>query len=563
MSLLGALQVGKSAILTNQAAIQVIGNNIANASNTTYTRQRAELSALYGSTDYGDGVELSSVSRIADTALNERLRQSKSDTSYDKTRSDYLSQLENTYNELTDVDLSTGLTDFFGSFSTLASTPSDTVARNTVLDEGQSLVSQIHTLRQAIIDLNDTLVNSMKEAVDGINSITEQLASLNVQIGTAVSTGNTASALLDKRDTLLGQLSELTDITVSEQDNGSVIVYIGSDPVVQNNQSRQLKVETEVNGSTFNPVIRFADDNKQVRIEGGKVGSINDLIHEDIDGNLDDLDTLISSLIYEVNKLHSSGQGLVGYDSTTSTNKVSDPNAVLSQAGLKFTPQNGSFKITIINSSTGETVNTKTINIDLNGLGGNDLSLNNLAALIDDVDYINATVTSDGRLTISSDSDDYTFCFSEDTSNILTSLGINCFFVGTDAGDIAVNPNLINNPKLLACSQSGIGSTGDGKNATAIAKLTSTPSAILNGESITSYYESMVGSLGSEVASASQQYEIHSAISESLQSQWDSLCGVNVDEETIDMMSYQRGFQGAAKFISTIDQLLDEIMQIF
>jgi flagellar hook-associated protein 1 FlgK len=563
MSLIGSLQVGKSAILTNQSAIQVIGNNIANAGNTEYTRQRVELRALYGSTDYGDGVEVSGVTRIADEALNARLRQAQSDTSYDETRSDYLSQLESIYNELTDEDLSTGLNDFFGSFSTLSSTPDDTVARNTVIDQGQSLVEQVQTIRQAIIDLNNTLTESMKDAVDGINNITEQLASLNVQIATATSTGNTASALLDQRDSLLGDLSELTDITVSEQDNGSVLVYLGSDPLVQNNQARQLKVETEVNGTTVSPVIRFTDNNKQVTIEGGKVGSINDLIHEDIDGNLDDLDTLISGLIYEVNKVHSSGQGLVGYDTTTSTNKVSDPDAVLTAAGLTYTPQNGSFKITITDAKTGDTVKTATINVDLNGLGSNDLSLNDLTALIDGVDYINASTTSDGRLTITSDSDDYTFNFSEDTSNILTCLGINGFFTGTGAGDIAVNSELVNNPQLLACSQSGITNTGDGSNATAIADLATASSTKLNGESITSYYESMVGSLGSEVASASQQYDVHSTISDSLQTQWDALSGVSVDEETINLMSYQRGFQGAAKFISTISELMDAIMQIF
>ncbi len=90
------------------------------------------------------------------------------------------------------------------------------------------------------------------------------------------------------------------------------------------------------------------------------------------------LDSLTSNLISQFNQVYASGQGTAAYTSVTSTNSVSDPTAALNQAGLAFTPQNGTFQIEVTNTITGQTT-TSTIDVNLNGTG-TDTTLNSLAS---------------------------------------------------------------------------------------------------------------------------------------------------------------------------------------
>ena len=84
MGLNGALQIGRSAILSSQAAMNIAGNNMANAATPGYHRQIARLSpsnpgAIGRNQFVGTGVQLVSVNRAIDTALQMRLRAAISD----------------------------------------------------------------------------------------------------------------------------------------------------------------------------------------------------------------------------------------------------------------------------------------------------------------------------------------------------------------------------------------------------------------------------------------------------------------------------------------------------
>src|SRR5262249_51954339 len=147
----------------------------------------------------------------------------------------------------------------------------------------------------------------------------------------------------------------------------------------------------------------------------------------------DQLNTLSNNLIFELNKLHSSGQGLEGFDNTSSTNLVSDPTVALNNpnAGLQFTPTTGSFVVHVTNKTTGLTTSTL-VQVDLDGKNGNDTTLQSLQASLDAIPNIGATING-GRLNITSDSSDVQFSFSQDSSGVLAALGINSFFTGTNA----------------------------------------------------------------------------------------------------------------------------------
>jgi len=559
----GSLQIGRSAVLAHQSAMQVIGNNIANAGNSDYTRQTAKLTSLSGARlpegfDSGAGVQLSNVVRNIDEALEQRLREALSNQSHDDLISQTLGRLETLYNEMTENDLSTGLSEFFNAFSKLQSTPQDVSSRTVVVQQGQALVSQIRNIRQDIVDVYNETADKIGDSVDQINRITKQIADLNVRIANAQSGGETAGALADKRDALLKELSSQVDIEVVQQTNGSMTVYVNSEPLVQDNIARQLKVQESPNGDLVMPEIVFVDNNRKLTIHGGQAGAIDELITTLINTNLNDLDKLAQGLIFEVNKVHASGQGLHGYSSVTSSNTITDPDAVLNQAGLTFAPKNGTFLITMKDKNTNqETVHQ--INVNLSGLG-QQVTLNDIIGQINAIPNLSATLQPDGSLNIAATDDAHTFTFKDDSSYFLAAMGINGYFTGTDASTIAINPDIVEDPQLTACSKNNL--PGDGTNAAAISLLRTAPAESFNGLSIMDYYRALVGNVGTQTSSAKNQLETHAAITETLQAQRESVSGVSLDEETINLMASQRAFQGAARFINVVNELMQEVLQL-
>ena len=124
------------------------------------------------------------------------------------------------------------------------------------------------------------------------------------------------------------------------------------------------------------------------------------------------------------------------------------------------------------------------VQVDLDGLNGNDTSLDDLAAALDAVDGISASITA-GKLRVSADSSDVEFSFSQDTSGALAAVGVNNFFTGSDARDIAVNAALKTKPSLLAAAKNG--NAGDNQTALAIAGLESAKLAALFGAAAAIY----------------------------------------------------------------------------
>ena len=560
----GSLQIGSTALMTNQALMQIVGNNIANAGNPDYTRQTATLSSISGAklpdgSSAGAGVQMIGLDRYIDYAVEQRLRSSLSDQNFDLLSSEVLSRLEALHNEMTDTDLSSMLSQFFDAWSKLQSQPGDASARSVVVEMGKMLTEQIQSLRTDIVGFYDELGNALENNIQSVNQLGAQIAELNVEIIARTTNGIQPSELLDQRDSLIKQLSELVDINVVDRDSGMMTIYIGSEPLVDFDHVRSLEVEWESNDELLVPKAVFADDKSDADVTSGKIGATAYIIDDVLTNHLEKLDTFSASLIFEVNRIHAGGQGLHGYSSVLAGYDVDDPAAALNVAGLDFTPQNGTFVITVHDSVTGQDA-VHQINVDLNGIG-TDMTLNDLASAINAISGLTSSVTTNNLLTIQSSADNYTFTFSEDTSNILACLGINSFFTGTDGSNIEVNAEIIADPELIAASSNNL--PGDGSNAELIAGLRDAGVSALAGSSISEYYRSIVGQLGAKVAAADRNYQVHQAITETLIAQRESISGVNLDEETVNLMAAQRAFQGAARYISVVDELLQEIMRMF
>src|SRR5580765_124210 len=187
MSLLGTLQVGQSALAVQQAALQVTGNNIANAGNADYTRQVANLAPspdqkLQPGMFIGTGVDLTGIKRQVDDALNARIRSSVADNQSADTTQQWLGRVEATFNELSDQDLSTQLSQFFNSWSDLANKPQDIGLRQVVLQNGGALAGNFQSLRNQLTGLQSDVDSRLTGLAGDADQLATQIADINQQI---------------------------------------------------------------------------------------------------------------------------------------------------------------------------------------------------------------------------------------------------------------------------------------------------------------------------------------------------------------------------------------------
>lgn len=568
MGLTSALHLGASGLIAQQTAIETTGNNLANMSTDGYKRQRVELSSLgdrevQNNQYVGQGVQIQSITRQVSEAIEGRLRNSISDEAAAAVTEDQLARIEAVQNELTGRDLSTQLTEYFDAWSQLTTNPQDTSLRTLVTSQGAALSSFINDQRLGYSDIRTETTAGLGEAIDAADSLLSRIEALNDTIAQTEGSGGSASSLRDQRDQLLAELSQYLEISTVEQNNGAIDVFVGSLPVILNGESRGVELRSRtVDGEQISEVV-ISDDGAILNIDSGELGARIQFINGSLQNSIDNLDTLAAQLIYQTNLIHSQGQGTAFLDEVTGTYEVTDPTAALNDSTLTelpFSPKNGSFEISVVNKTTGQATTT-TIEVDLDGVNpATDTTLNDLAAAIDAVTGVSAQVNGAGQLEVLSDSANSGFAFSNDTSGVLASLGINTFFTGKNAYDMAVNTDLVGDPAFVAAAQERL--TGDNRNALAQSDLRDAALTEIGGFSLTQFWSNEVEELGISLARASDEREAFSVVRENLESSQAAVSGVNADEETINLLAFQRAYQASARFITVVDELTQTLLAL-
>jgi flagellar hook-associated protein 1 FlgK len=197
--------------------------------------------------------------------------------------------------------------------------------------------------------------------------------------------------------------------------------------------------------------------------------------------------------------------------------------------------------------------------VNLSG-NGTQSTLTNLAAAITAAagGNVNASVTATGQLSFVSTNANTTFTFSDDSSGVLAALGINTFFSGKNAATIAVNPALLSNSQLLATGRDNI--AGSNRNAQAIATAGGALNATLNNQSIKNYYANYIGDLAVSAKNSSDEATAQKTIHDTIYAQQQAISGVDMNEEAINLTKYQQAFNGSARYISVVNDMMNTVM---
>jgi flagellar hook-associated protein 1 len=565
MSLFSSIQLANNTLLAMQLGIQVTGNNIANANTPGYIRSSVVLTPAptqrKGDLLLGLGVDVQAVIQHTDKFLEERLRGAVSDLANGDTQANVFTQLETLLGELSDTDLSTSMTRFFGSINDILNQPESISVRNLAVLQGRTLAADIQRLDERVREVREDVNNRIADTAQDINRLLSDISKLNKQIliaeGGAVSKSD-AVGLRDRRGEALKELAGIMDIKTVEQKSGDVTVFAGGEYLVFEGTFREVTTVLNADRGLNAVEIRLKSTDAPLNISSGKLSGLIAARDQILGGFVDELNEFARSLTFEFNKLYTSGQGLVGHTDITSEFTVDDVQQPLDQAGLPFTPVNGSFQVQVLNQQTGLT-KTVDIRVQLNGLD-DDTSLEDIYEQLNAIDGLSAELTPSRGLRVRTESSNLSFAFANDTSGALAALGIGTFFTGSTSSNMSVSQAVINDPAKFAASKGGIGK--DSNNAIDLAGFLDRPLESASGATLGDMYDQLTGDVTQQSAVSKAVAEGFRVFQRTLDGQRLAISGVNIDEEAVNLMTYQRSYQAAARFISTVNSLLETLINL-
>lgn len=547
MANFGAKILGSSvsSMTAQQALIANTSNNIANVNTPGYTRRQIEIEsrgdvANIGSIlQIGSGVQLGDVKRTTNEFLEYQLRQANSRKGYADIRNDYLSAIEPVF--ALDGPMTTigsALNSFFGAISQVGVNPSNIDLRINVMQRGEDLISAIKTAYNTVASVQNELNKRVDLEVESINSMTQELALLNGQIGQREASGIGAIDERDQRDTLLARLASKISFTTLETGNGMINCYLSNGfPLVNQETSRDLTVTASPSFATTTlPRSLGGDVLTYVTYDFGSATAPSHL---------------------DLTQLLKNGSGsLAGILQLRGTTDPSNTSPFEAEGELVAVAS----RIEAITRQLLTTVNQEYLGADestvLPGFQPSSGDLNGNAPGVFglfDFDFSGVKdVDGDGIPEVS------------DLLGATPSIGNFSSILKLGFTDPSAFAAARDND---ATQGSTVFPQGDGQNAEAIAALRSATFALSLGSftfsgTLEEAYNATVSYVGNAKSSAQLEVDVAASNLTSASNKRDEFSAVSLDEEFANLIKYQRAFQAAARMIKTAGDLLDQIVSL-
>ena len=471
MSTFSGLSTALSSLNAQRQALQVSGQNIANANTVGYTRQRADLQSVDATSvpslfstplGPGNGVSAVGIARLGDDFLDARLRTQTSQASFASANATTYTRLESVVTEPSDTGLASGLQQFWTAWEDVANAPDSGATRTALMGKATVLTNQISDTYRAYEGQWTQARTEAVATVSQVNTLASSVADLNNQIRGVLVSGGSANELVDKRSVIITQLSGLVGASARAMPEGTVNVMVGGNPLVSGDRAQAIELDGSfaMSAATAEPpvatdVIRlsWSTTGTALNLEGGSLaGTVSSLQPASSGGPIASavgkLNDLATSVATAVNTVHAGGQTL-----------AAPPN----DTGVAF------------------------------------------------------------------------FSF---TASLPAALGLKV---------------AITDPNMVAAGNPGNG-TLDGSTADQISQLregTASPDA---------GWRNFVTDLGVASAAATRRSSVAETTRASAENLQMSNASVDVDEEMTNMLSFQRAYEGSARVLTAIDQMLDTLI---
>ncbi|HEX7490705.1 MAG TPA: flagellar hook-associated protein FlgK [Candidatus Limnocylindrales bacterium] len=565
------LDIGASALRSAQQMLDTAAHNVANANTPGYSRQRVSVAASVPYTmptfnrsglpgQVGSGVTVTAITRVRDNFLDQQVQAQTTLKGEWDTRQQELAKIESIFPEPSDSGLGNVISKYWNAWQDVASDPTSTAARTALTEQAASLSMEFNRDSTQLNMVAKGIDSQVSSLVTTVNDLAKQIASLNGQIQRVTITGDHANDLMDQREQLLEQLSAILPANVLSNTDGTIGVYVGGTDLVSNVYARQMVATTDSNGH----ITPTWTDGSAVSLPAGQMKALLDVRDEDLAGFRTQLDSLAQGIADATNTIHQSGVDANGNAGTAlfvyrpgdaagtlavNPAVAADPHLVAASGALD-SQGDGSVAGLLADLRNAKSYSAGVPGTDITG--GMNLSTNTTARLM-----TIATDTAVGQ----------TYTFSSTSPNTLTLTGADGSTQTINVADMSAGGT-----QVLNFSQLGIKLTvsadAAGKSAADLLTDFTTPghdnlvAVSLYGQSQTTsdFYASIVGKVGTESSQAQQMSSNQQLVVDQLNNRVSSASGVSLDEEATDMVRFQHAYQAAARVITTMDEMLNTLI---
>lgn len=319
-----AFHIITGALDADQAALSVIGNNVANANTPGYTEQRPNWNendpVNIRGLAFGTGVSENGATSIRDRVLMQRLYQQQQLASASSARLSALNAMQTLFTPDSGSassaagDIGSDITSFFSSFASLEANPTNNALRQRVLSTATTLAGDISNAASSLNVQRAALDQEAVGAVAQVNALTASIAQLNVQIQSTAPNSD-AGVLEDQRQQDLSKLSQLIGINQIATENNGISITTTSGQMLVSGGSTEAVTTGLVNGVTHF-FVGTSDITSQVAIGGGSLGGYLTARDQDIPQTMSALDQLAYGIATAVNKQNNAGTNVNGVGGT-------------------------------------------------------------------------------------------------------------------------------------------------------------------------------------------------------------------------------------------------------
>lgn len=495
----------KKGLTTAQKGIDIAGQNLVNWDSEGYTRQRIEQVALsqdnYSSrfssnrvAVAGQGVDIVGISQQRDSFLDKRYREQYGDVGYFDKVDDILKDIQSSL-DILDAQGDSGLRGrmmaLLDSLDVFSGQPDSPTNANIVATNVKKIADTLKLLDGKLAKVQEQHTYDMSVEVDEYNQMLAKVAEINrVILEDSGVINNDArygpNELYDERNSLIDKLSNMTDISVTHNVDGTVTLEAGGKIVVQGKKYETLDMSQNKNTGVIS--LRWLSTGEPVQLETGSIKASADYIN---------------------------GRG----------NNIVNPGETSERGVLYYKDQ-----LDYIAQTFADVMNS-TIPAGYKGQGPE-------SGLEEDADgnvlYKTLIGTTDGSGKITAGNISISEEWSKDSNYLMTQRG------NLDTTYILKLKERLNSDETNTFKPDGAteGFTG----------------------TFLDYFKVIGTTLGSDISYSQGRYEAASVMASNLDDQRDSVAGVNVDEETANLMLYNKSLAAASRLMTTLDDALDVLI---
>ncbi|NLY77193.1 MAG: flagellar hook-associated protein FlgK [Tissierellia bacterium] len=269
-------------LLASQKSLYVTSHNISNTNTKGYTRQQAlqeaTLPQLFPNIGYlGTGTQIYDIIRIRDSYVDFKYWNENAHLGEWSIKRETLLEIEKLFGEPSNSSFRKYLDDFYTSLEKLSTNPSDISYREPVVETAIALTKHINETAARLLELREDTRFAIEAREKNINSIAEQIASLNRQIYSMELDGRKANDLRDKRELLVDELSKIVNVRVNESSDGKYTVSISGISIVDHFVANKVNMKEDTNGN----IVFQWENGSQVKLISGQLKGLLDLYNGD------------------------------------------------------------------------------------------------------------------------------------------------------------------------------------------------------------------------------------------------------------------------------------------